>query len=80
MSIQDVVHELIEVVAGRHAVLTPAEADLLHEAVDQVEAKPQQAADEAELSQEPTGDQAPPSAPDAPANPAGDFSAPQGSL
>lgn len=80
MSVQSVVHELIEVVAGRHAVLTPAEADALHEAVSQVEAGPEQAADDAELSQEPTGDQAPPSAPDAPGNAAEDFSAPLGSL
>jgi hypothetical protein len=80
MSIESVVHELVEVAAGRHAILTSAEADLLHEAIDHVEATPEPAADEAELSQEPTGDPAPPPVPPAPENGGGYFSAPQGNV
>lgn len=80
MSLADVVHELVEVAAGRHAVLTAGEADALHEAIDHVEARPEAPADDAELSQEPTPPPAPPSAPAAPENPGEDFSAPQGSL
>jgi hypothetical protein len=68
MSLSDVVHALIDVVAGRHPVLTQAEADALHTAIDEVEARPEPAASDAELSQEPSGDPAPPVAPDVPKN------------
>lgn len=80
MSIESVVHELIEVVAGRHPVLSPAEADALHEAVDYVEGKPEPPASDDELSQEPILAPALPDAPPAPENPAEDVSAPQGNL
>lgn len=80
MSISDVVHELIEVAAGRHPVLTHGEADLLHAAVDEVEAQPEAAVDDAELSQEPAGDPAPPEVPPAPENPGEGLYAPQGNV
>jgi hypothetical protein len=75
MSLSDVVHELIDVAAGRIPTLTRARADVLHDALDEAETAPEQAASDAELSQEPSGDPAPPVAPDAPGNPAESFPA-----
>jgi len=72
-AITDVVHELIEVVAGRQAILSDQRADELHTQLDQ----PAPAAERPAEPAAPAGEQG--FAPE-PADPPADPLAPQGSL
>ena len=78
-AITDVVHELIEVVAGRQAILSDQRADELHTQLDQPEPEPEPApvAERPAEPAAPAGEQG--FAPE-PADPPADPLAPQGSL
>ena len=79
-AITDVVHELIEVVAGRIPILSDLRADELHSKIDQPEPQPEAPAPVAE--QAPAAPEAPedPAFAPEPADPPADPLAPQGSL